>query len=74
MEISIEELMAQNMYEEQQRSLPSILEENLEKEEMEYYEDITIKRGGELEKLQRGDDDAHELKELVAREDESTSP
>ena len=62
------------MYEEQQRSLPSILEENLEKEEMEYYEDITIKRGAELEKLQRVDDDAHELKELVAREDESTSP
>ena len=42
-------------------------------EEMKYYEDITLKSGGELEKLQRVEEDAHELKELVAREDESTS-
>ena len=41
---------------------------------MEYYEDFTSKSGGELEKLQRVEDDAHELKELVVREDELTSP
>ena len=41
---------------------------------MEYYEDITLKIGKELEKLQRVEDDTHELKELVARKDESTSP
>ena len=40
---------------------------------MEYYEDITLKSGGELEKLQRVEDDAYELKEIVTREDESTS-
>ena len=41
---------------------------------MEHKEDITLKSGGELEKLQRVEDDAHKLKKLVAREDESTSP
>ena len=40
---------------------------------MEHKEYITLKSGGELEKLQRVEDDAHELKELVVREDESTS-
>ena len=53
--------------------MPSILKVNLEKEEMEYYEDITLRNGGELENLTRIDVDANELKELVAKEDESTS-
>ena len=52
--------MAQHMNEEkkmakmsskgQQRSLPTILEVSPE-EEMKYYEDITSKSGGELEKF-----------------------
>ena len=43
-------------------------------EEIEYYEDITLKSSGNLEKLQRIEDDAHELKDLVVKENESTSP
>ena len=42
--------------------MPTILEVSLE-EEIEYYEDITLKSGGELEKHQRVEDDAHKLKE-----------
>ena len=62
------------MKEDQQRSLPSILKVNSEKEEMEYYEDTTLKNDVELEKLKREENDANELKELVAKEKESTSP
>ena len=40
---------------------------------METYEDFILNNGGELEKLQIVEDDAYKLKELVAREDESTS-
>ena len=83
-EMSIGELVAQHMNDEkkmakmfskgQQRSLPTIIKVSPEKE-MEYYEDITSKSGGELEKLQRVEDDAKELKELVAKkEEESASP
>ena len=59
-EMSIGELMAQHMNEEkkiakmsskgQQRSLPKIHEVNPE-EEIEHYEDIILKSGGEIEKL-----------------------
>ena len=72
--LSIEELMAQYMKKEQQKSFPTNLDEKPEKEDVEHKEDITLKSGGELEKLQRVENDAHELKELVVREDESTSP
>ena len=51
----------------QQRSSPISIEV------MEYCEDITLKRGGELEKLQRMEDNVHELKDLVLKENESTS-
>ena len=62
--------MTKMSFERQKGSLPTTLEVSLE-EEMEYYVDITLKSSGELEKLQRVEVDAHELKELVAREDES---
>ena len=65
--------MVQYMKKEQERSFLTNLDEKLVKEDVEHKEDITLKSGGELEKLQRVEDDAHELKELVAREDESTS-
>ena len=62
------------MKKEQQRSFPTNRDENPEKEDVEHKEDVTLKSGGELEKLQRVEDDAQELKELVVREDELTSP
>ena len=52
-ELSIEELMAQYMKKEQQRSFPTNLDEKPEKEDVEHKEDITLKSGGEIEKLQR---------------------
>ena len=66
--------MDQYMKKEQQRSLPTNHDENLEKEDVEHKEDITLNSGEELKKLQRVEDDAHELKELVVREYEPTSP
>ena len=71
--LSIEELIAQYMKKKQQRSFPTNLDEKSEKEDVEHKEDITLKSSGELEKLQRVEDDAHELKELVARKYELTS-
>ena len=71
-ELSMEELMAQYM-KEQQRSFPTNLDEKSEKEYVDHKEDITLKSGEELEKLQSVEDDAHELKELVVRDDEPTS-
>ena len=65
-EMSIGELMAQHMNEGQQESLPTILKVNLE-QEMDHYEDITLRNGGEFEKAIRKEDDANELKELVAK-------
>ena len=73
-ELSIKELMVQYMKKEQERSFLANLDEKLEKEDVEHKEDITLKSGRELEKLQRVEDDSHELKELVVREDKSTSP
>ena len=72
-ELNIEELMVQYMKKEQERSFLTNLDEKPKKEDVEHKEDITLKSGGELEKLQRVEDDAHELKELVVREDESAS-
>ena len=62
------------MNEEQQRSLHNILEVKPEKEDVDNKEAITLMSGGELEELMREEVDANELKELVAKEDESTSP
>ena len=40
---------------------------------MQYYKDITLRSGGELETLKRLANGAKELKELVVKEEESTS-
>ena len=44
-----------------------------EEEDLSYNEDITSSNDGELEKLQRVENDAQEWKTLVAKEDEPTS-
>ena len=64
------------MKEEQQRSFPNILEVKPEKEDVDNKEAITSRNGGELKELKRGEVDANELKELVAKDkkEESTSP
>ena len=41
--------------------------------EMEYYEDTTLKNDGELGELNREENDANDLEEFVAKEEESTS-
>ena len=74
--------MAQHMNEEkemtkisskrQQRSFTTILEVSPEKE-TKYCKNINLKNGGALEKLQRMEDDSHELKDLVVKEKVSTS-
>ena len=84
MGVSIQELVAKHMNEEErmeklsfegeQESLPSILEVIREEEDLSYNEDITSSNDGELEKLQRVENDAQEWKTLVAKEDEPTSP
>ena len=65
--------MAQYMKNEQQKSLPTNLNEKPEKENVDNKEAITLLSSGELEKLMREEVDANELRELVAKEDESTS-
>ena len=46
---------------------------NIEKENLNYNEDINLRNIGELEKFKRVEDDTQELKDLVVKEDESTS-
>ena len=60
------------MNEEQQRRFPNILEVKPEKEDVDNKEAVNL-MSGELEELVREEVDANELKELVAKEDESTS-
>ena len=72
-DMSIEELMAQHMNEEQQRSLPNILEVK-PKKDVDNKEAITLISGGELEELIREKVDANDLKNIVAKEAELTSP
>ena len=60
-------------FEGEQESLPSILEVIREEEDLSYNDDITSSNDGELEKLQRVENDAQEWKTLVAEEDEPTS-
>ena len=62
--------MVQMSFEGQHESLPSIFEVNIEKENLNYNEDITSRNNGELEKLKRVEDDAKELKDFVVKEDE----
>ena len=73
-DVSIKKLMDQHVNEEQQRSLPNILEMKLEKEDVDNKEASSLMSGGELEELMREEVNSNELKELVAKEDESTSP
>ena len=62
-----EEKMAKLSFEGQHESLPSILEVIREEEEdLSYNEDITSSNDGELEKLQRMENDA-QWKTLVAK-------
>ena len=72
-DMNIEELMAQHMNKEQKRSLSNILEVKPEKEKVDNKEAITLMSGGELEELIREEVDANKLKELIAKNDESTS-
>ena len=46
---------------------------NIEKKNLNYNEDINLRNIGELEKFKRVEDDTQELKDLVVKEDESTS-
>ena len=73
-DMSIEELMAQHMNKEQQRSLPNILEVKSDKEDVDNKEAITLMSGGELEEFIIEEIDANEFKKLVSKEEESTSP
>ena len=65
------------LLEEQQENLLSIIEVNLEGDEVENHEDITLRSGGEVEELnqveevEEGDE---ELVEQVKNEKESTFP
>ena len=72
-EMSIEELMAQDKKEEQQRSFPSILEVKSEKQDVDNKEVITLTNGGELKELKRERVDVDELKELVTKEEEDST-
>ena len=81
--MSIQELVAkytnenENMVEmhfkRQQESLPSTLEVNKEEENLSYNEEISSRANEELEKLQRVENDAQTLKDLVVKEYEPTS-
>ena len=61
-------------FKRQQESLTSTLEVNKVEENLSYNEEITSSRNEELEKLQRVENDAQTLKNLVVKEDEPTSP
>ena len=83
--MSIEELVAKYMKEQENRdamsfegqheSSSSTLGVNLEEENLSYNEEITSRGNKELEKLQRVENDAKTLKNLVTKEEkEPTSP
>ena len=75
--MSIEELVAKYMKEQENRVAMSFegQHENLEEENLSYNEEMTSRGNEELEKLQRVENDAENLKDLVAKEEkEPTSP
>ena len=83
--MSIEKLVAKYMKEQENRVAMSSKDNmrvrhllfgvNLEEENLSYNEEITSRGNKELEKLQRVENDAKTLKDLVAKEEkESTSP
>ena len=84
--ISIQELVAKHMnkkvnmakmsYEGQHESLTSILEVIREEkeEDLHYKEDVTSRSKDELENMTKVEDDAQNLRILVVKEDEPTSP
>ena len=55
------------------RVCKNILEVNIEEENLSYNEQITSRGNEELEKFQRVENEANELKALVVMEDEPTS-
>ena len=65
--------MVEIHFEGQHESLPSILDVNIEKDELNCNEDFTLRNNEELEKLKIVDDDAQDFKALVVMGDESTS-
>ena len=65
--------MAIMSFEGQHDSLPSTLEVNKD-ENLNYNEAITSKSNEELDKLQRVENDVQTLKDIIVKEDESTSP
>ena len=77
--MSIEELVEKYMKEQENRvamsfegqheSSSSTLGVNLEEENLSYNEEITLRGNKELEKLQRVENDAETLKDLVAKEE-----
>ena len=78
--MSIKELVSKHMNEVknmvemssegQHESLPNILEVNIKEENLNYNENITFKSNEELEKLEREENDANELKALVVKGNE----
>ena len=67
------ENMVEMHFKRQQVSLPSTLEVNKDKENLSYNEEITSRGNEELVKLQRVENDAQTLKDLVVKEDDPTS-
>ena len=82
-EISIQELVAKHMnegenmakmsFEGQHERLPSLFEV-IKEEGLNYKEDVTSRNKDELEKITKVEDGAQNLKVLVVKEDEPTSP
>ena len=84
--MSIQELVAKHMnekvnmakmsFEGQHESLPSILEVIIEKikKGLHYKEDVTSRSKDEHENITKVEDDAKNLRILVVKEDEPTSP
>ena len=68
--------MAKMSFEGQHESLPSILEVIREEKEegLHYKEDVTSRSKDELENITKVEDDAQNLRILVIKEDEPTSP
>ena len=81
--MSIQELVAKHMnegetmvemsFEGQHESLPPLFEV-IKEESLNYNEDVTSRSKDELEKITKVEDDAQNLRILVVKEDEPTSP
>ena len=65
--------MAKMSFKGQQERLPSLFEE-IKEESLHYKEDVTSRSKDELENIAKVEDDAQNLRILVVKEDEPTSP